>query len=111
MNALKAATDATFDTLTTSGPAVVEFSSPTCAPCKQIEPVLEKMAVEFTGQVRFLKINVNESPKSCARFRIRSVPTLLFMKGGTVSAQLVGAVAAPLIRERVMELLGRSANR
>ena len=104
MSKLEPVNDMKFDSQTATGAVVVEFSSPTCAPCRQIEPLLDRLAGEFAGRVRFLKVNVNESPMTTARFRIRSVPTLLFMQNGSVTTQLVGAVSLQAIIEQVRGL-------
>lgn len=104
MSKLETLTDNEFASRTSAGAALVEFSSPTCAPCRRIEPVLEQMAEEFSGKVRFLKVNVNECPMTTARFHIRSVPTLLFLWNGNVEAQLVGAVAPQAILDGLREL-------
>jgi len=104
MTKLEILKDSQFTTRIASGAALVEFSSPTCAPCRKIEPLLEKLADEFAGKVSFLKVNVNECPITTARFHIRSVPTLLFIRDGNVEAQLVGAVAPQAILERLRAL-------
>lgn len=104
MSKLEILKDNEFATRTSIGAALVEFSSPTCAPCRRIEPMLEQLADEFSGKVNFLKVNVNECPMTTARFHIRSVPTLLFLRNGNVETQLVGAVAPQAILERLREL-------
>ncbi|HDP94291.1 MAG TPA: thioredoxin [Candidatus Aminicenantes bacterium] len=108
MSKMEIVNDAGFNSRTASGAVLVEFSSPTCAPCRQIEPVLERMADEFKGKVQFLKVNVNDSPQTTARFRIRSVPTMLFMINGSVTGQLVGAVSFQAIQEKLSGLTGDS---
>lgn len=109
MSKLEIVNDAGFHAGTTSGAVLVEFSSPSCAPCRLIEPVLERMADEFKGKVQFLKVNVNDSPMTTARFHIRSVPTMLFMSNGSVTDQLVGAVSPQTILEKLRNLAGGRA--
>lgn len=106
MSKLEIVKDAEFNSRTASGAVLVEFSSPTCAPCRQIEPVLERMANDFEGKVQFLKVNVNESPQTTSRFRIRSVPTMLFLSNGSVTGQLVGVVSPQAIEEKLRGLTG-----
>lgn len=109
MSKLEIVSDTGFNAGTASGAVLVEFSSPTCAPCRLIEPVLERMADEFKGKVQFLKVNVNDSPQTTARFRIRSVPTMLFMRNGSVTDQLVGAVSPQTIQEKLRNLAAGQA--
>lgn len=107
MSKLELLNDTKFTPRTAAGAVMVEFSSPTCAPCRMVEPMLERLAEEFKGRVDFFKVNVNESPQTTARFRIRSVPTMLFLSNGNVTSQLVGAVSLQAIREK-LEGLGEN---
>jgi thioredoxin 1 len=95
-------TDASFDAaLTQSQEAViVDFWAEWCGPCKAIAPLLEELAGEYVGRVTVAKVNVDEHPALAARFQVRSIPTLLFFKGGQVVDQLVGAMPKAKIKER-----------
>jgi thioredoxin 1 len=70
---------------------VVDFWATWCAPCKAIAPVLEELAREYKGKVRFAKVNVDENQDTAEKFGIRAMPTFLLFKGGRVIDQLVGA--------------------
>src|SRR5712692_2594392 len=87
-------TEAVFDkTLAEHAEAViVDFWAEWCGPCKAIAPVLEDLAQEYAGRVTMAKVNVDEHPSLAARYQVRSIPTLLFFKGGQVVDQVVGAV-------------------
>ena len=76
----------------TRGLAMVDFWAEWCAPCRAIAPVLEDIAESSEGRVTLLKVNVDENPGLAARYGIRSIPTILFVKDGTVVDQVVGAV-------------------
>lgn len=84
---------------------LVDFWSPTCSPCKQLEPGLHKIASIYGNQVRVLKVNVNDSPRTSSRFFVRGLPTLLFIKNGSVRTQMVGAVSQQQIEKKLIEVI------
>lgn len=96
-------TDDTFDkTLSEHAEAVVvDFWAEWCGPCKAIAPVLEELGQEYAGRVTIAKVNVDEHPGLAARYQVRSIPTLLFFKGGQVVDQVIGAVPKTQIRKRL----------
>jgi thioredoxin 1 len=96
-------TDASFDaTLAAHAEAVVvDFWAEWCGPCKAIAPVLEELAQEYAGKVTIAKVNVDEHPGVAARYQVRSIPTLLFFKGGQVVDQVIGAVPKTQIKKRL----------
>lgn len=71
-------------------PVVVDMWAPWCGPCRMISPILDELASEMAGRVRFVKLNVDENPVTASRFRVGSIPTLLVLQGGRVrrSAEL-----------------------
>lgn len=96
-------TERNFDeTLATSeGVLMVDFWAEWCGPCRAIAPVLDDLARESEGRVTLAKVNVDESPGLAARYAIRSIPTILLVKGGTVVDQVVGAVPKAQLKKKL----------
>ena len=96
-------TEATFDAEVGKHPEVlmVDFWAEWCAPCRAIAPTLEELAREASGKVSLAKVNVDDNPGLAARYGIRSIPTILFMKGGAVLAQVVGAVPKAQLKKKL----------
>jgi thioredoxin 1 len=100
-------TDATFeqDVLQSELPVVVDFWAAWCGPCKQIAPILEKLAKEFAGKVRVAKVDVDANQELSGYFRIMSIPTLMFVKGGKIVGQQVGALPEHVLRDVFNQLI------
>src|SRR5438093_13782847 len=96
-------TDANFDEalLATQGLVMVDFWAEWCGPCRAIAPVLEEIAQASEGRVTLVKVNVDENPGLAARYGIRSIPTILFVKQGTVLDRVVGAVPRAALQDIV----------
>ena len=100
-------TDAEFETavLKSETPVIVDFWAPWCGPCRQIAPILEKIATEYDGKVVVAKVNTDENPEWAQRYEVQGIPTMLFVAKGKLVHKQVGAVPGGYLKKIVDEFL------
>ncbi len=82
-------------------PVLVDFWAEWCMPCKMINPTLIEIAEEMEGKLKVGKVNVDHSPQTAGQYGIRSIPTLLIFKGGSVAEQMIGAIPKSAIQAKI----------
>ena len=102
------ATDDTFAEIAeaASVPVVVDLWAPWCGPCRMVSPALAQVATDLAGQVKLVKVNVDDSPEIQQRFEVQAIPTLIALRRGQVAARRSGAAPAADLRAWVEAALG-----
>lgn len=82
-------------------PVLVDFWAEWCGPCRAMNPILETLSGEMAGKLKIAKVNVDENQQLAGEFGVRSIPTLLLIKDGTVQEQMVGAMSQAALTEKI----------
>ena len=100
-------TDDTFDAdvLKADVPVLVDFWADWCAPCKMIAPIVDDLANEYDGRIKFAKMDVDANQRVPMTYGIRGIPTLLIFSGGDAVDQVVGAVPKGTLKGRLEKVV------
>jgi len=103
MGSPQVVTDDTFqaEVIESETPVLVDFWADWCAPCKMIAPIVDDLAEEYDGKVKFAKMDVDSNPNTPMTYGVRGIPTLLIFNGGSPVDQVVGAVPKAALKGRI----------
>ena len=89
-----------------NGLVLVDFWASWCGPCQIVAPILDQLAVEFEGQAKVAKVDVDANQRTAMRFNVRSIPSILFFKNGQHVDTVIGAVPKTTLEGKIKQHLG-----
>ncbi|MBI3040415.1 MAG: thioredoxin [Chloroflexi bacterium] len=87
-------------------PVLMDFWATWCAPCRMIAPIVDELAEEYDGRINFVKLDVDQNPKTAAKYGIMSIPTLLIFKNGEPVSHIVGVRPKGELKQNLEAALG-----
>jgi thioredoxin 1 len=102
---VKDVNDSDFDAevLKSNIPVIVDIWAPWCGPCRLYSPIIDDVAKEYEGKIKFVKINADDNEKTVMKFNVSSIPTTLLIKNGQLKAMNVGAVPKETMKKWISQ--------
>lgn len=97
------------DVLKSPVPVLVDFHADWCGPCRMLAPTLDRLATEFSGKARIVKVNVDQEPQLAAQYNVSSIPALVFIANGKIVSQTAGAAPEASLRRALNQMTGAAA--
>ena len=94
------------DVVGSSVPVFVDFWAEWCGPCRMVGPVVEELADDYDGKIKFVKVNVDDANELASKYNVFSIPTLMIFNNGEVVAQQVGAASKDSYKNMIDRVLG-----
>ena len=109
MSSAAAVNDSNFEAevVKSAVPVLVDFWAEWCNPCKMISPMIDKMAKEYEGKMKVLKMDVDSNSNVPSTLGIRSIPTLVFYKNGVMAEQIVGVVSEAQLKQVIEKVIAK----
>jgi thioredoxin 1 len=106
MPSLMEVTDATFDSevLQSSTPVLVDFYTPTCAPCREMAPIIEQVAEDFDGRVKVVRMDIDSNPRVAMQYSVNTLPTFMIFKEGKRGEAFTGKVPKGILAQSLTKV-------
>jgi thioredoxin 1 len=100
-------TDTAFETEVVKSelPVLVDFWAPWCGPCRAVAPVVEELASDFDGKIKFVKVNTDENSQQAGKLGVRGIPTLIMFKAGSEADRVVGYASKADLKKHLDKLV------
>jgi len=93
------------EVLSSQLPVVIDFWAEWCGPCRLMSPIVDEMATEFAGRALVCKCDVEAADEIAVRYRVRNIPTIIFLKNGELVDKQVGACSKEALTDKLKALL------